>query len=60
MNDKIKHLESRMKDKIENDCDALYVRMMKVNENCENRIKTAEIFTKDKYMESASQIKLVD
>ena len=33
---------------------------MKVFETCQQRIKTAELFSKDKYMQSEAYIKTVD
>ena len=60
LNDQITSLESRINDKIEFDNETLHGRLMKVFETCQQRIKTAELFSKDKYMQSEAYIKLVD
>ena len=49
-----------MKKSCKFDTDTQYHRLMKVFETCQTRIKTAEVFTKDKYVESTNYIKMVD
>ena len=49
-----------MQAKIEFDNETLHGRLMKVFENCSNRIKTVEVYTKDKHDESASCIKQIE
>lgn len=58
--DSIRSLELRMLDKIDVENKTLHGRLMKTIETCQSRIKTAEAFSSDKYMESASLIKQVD
>ena len=60
LNDKVRDLETRINSRIKFENDSLHDRLMKVFETCQNRIKTAENFTKDKYMELTNYMKEVE
>ena len=60
LNDEIKTLESRLSAKCEFDNETLHGRLMKVFDTCSARIKTAEIFTKDKFFDCTTYIKTID
>ena len=49
-----------MSSKVKFDSEANTERLMKIFETCTSRIKTIEVYTKDKYVDATEQIKLVD
>lgn len=60
MRDSIRNLETTLRSKIEFDGKRADAKLTKMIEQCENRIMTAEAFTRDKHLESTGYIKEVD